>query len=177
MQKAKADAKPWAEERGDRYVSEQVEKDVAVGIDREASQAKWRSAVKGGVLPEDFVLTLTDGRKITVAEVLAEPDRWDEKTCHDPMQPYLFNDPRIAQIYAHNRKLHSFLYDATYRLGSRATTQELYERALRGFSGIDEAAEEEGQTTSPTETDPIEEQEPIDFDLELPEEDIDFEQE
>ena len=68
-------------------------------------------------------IVLTDGTTVTVADVLANPTRFIEQTCHDPLEPdYLGGDGRLARIYQNAATgqilIHSFAHGgAVFTLG------------------------------------------------------------
>ena len=114
-----AAALPESKRRKAKFKGERIEGDVAAGVPRAKAERRWSAAVDGGRLNDDFIVILTDGTQISVGELLADPQQWNLATCHDPMAPNSDrDDPRVAQVYAYDRRLHSFLYDKTYRLGS-----------------------------------------------------------
>ena len=127
-------AKPESDKRNKVWIAGKVAEDVAAGVDRGAAERKWKAAVRGCTLDADFLLTLTDGSVITVREILAEPGRWDKATCHDPLDPHRFNDGREAQIYAHDRRLHSFVNNTLYFLEGSA--EQIAAQAVKDFAGV-----------------------------------------
>jgi len=51
------------------------------------------------VLPEDWPLTLHGGVELTVADVLADPAKFDQLRCADPAEPDYRGDDRIAYLF------------------------------------------------------------------------------
>ncbi len=97
---AKYAARPEETKRRKRYVEERVATEVAAGADVKAARRKWIAAVSTGTLHGDFRLYFRDGGSVTVADVLANPRRFDKDRCADPLDPNYASDSRIAQFYA-----------------------------------------------------------------------------
>jgi hypothetical protein len=57
-------------------------------------------ATQEGVLHGDYLITLATGECVTVADILADPTRYDEVRCCDPLDPEYRGDTRVAIIYA-----------------------------------------------------------------------------
>lgn len=55
-----------------------------------------KRAITDHVLSGDFLLTASTGVRVTVAEILADPGRWDEQEFCDPLEPDYRGDHRIA---------------------------------------------------------------------------------
>jgi hypothetical protein len=60
----------------------------------------------------DFPIVVTDGSVVTVRQILDDPDRFHEMTCHDPIEPSYRDDGRIARIYTDGPQpvIHSFAH-------------------------------------------------------------------
>lgn len=58
----------------------------------------YRGAFNGGQLHDDFVLYPENGEPVSVAEVLANPIKWNEERFADPLEPDYCNDSRIAYL-------------------------------------------------------------------------------
>lgn len=92
-------------ENGGRWVEERVKKEeerLGVELSTEAKEKmreKFRGIVKTLRLPEDFILHAQDGRYVTVGELLASPDIWDQQNFADPLEPDYNDDPRIAKAW------------------------------------------------------------------------------
>ena len=76
---ARAAAIPESDTINAAFVEVQVQREVAGGGDLQASKRKWQQATRGGTLGADFQLTLADGAKISVLEILSDPERWHGK--------------------------------------------------------------------------------------------------
>jgi len=61
----------------------------------------YRKAVENMVLLGDFIVYPETGKKITIAEMLDNPDRWHGKRFADPLEPAYENDRRIAWANLH----------------------------------------------------------------------------
>ena len=116
---ARAAAIPESDRINAAFVELQVHREVARGADRRAAKRKWQQATRGGTLGGDFQLTLSDVAKISVLEILSDPERWHGTRCYDPIAPDRFDDERIGVIYALHRNLFSHAHQTTYRLDTR----------------------------------------------------------
>jgi hypothetical protein len=116
---ARAAAAPESDRVNAAFVEDQVRKEVEKGGDRRAAERKWRQATRGGTLGGDFQVTLSDETKISVLEILSDPERWHGMRCYDPMEPDHYNDERIGVIYAKDRNLFSHAHQTNYRLDTR----------------------------------------------------------
>lgn len=65
---------------------------------REQARARFARVLDSAELPGDFVIYPEGRAPVTVAEILAEPERWDGKRCGDPLEPRYRNDSRVAYI-------------------------------------------------------------------------------
>ena len=65
--------------------------------DQEEARQRFRDAVEKGRLFGDFKLLHSTGRRVSVGELLDNPDQWHGERFHDPLEPdYSNNDCRIA---------------------------------------------------------------------------------
>lgn len=101
LQKALADAKPEAGKRLKVYVGRRIAKVKATQPDVSAKRVQQitERAIEHSVLSGDFELTLADGSKKFVREMLADPDRYHEMRLPDPLEPDYRGDKRIAIAY------------------------------------------------------------------------------
>ena len=51
------------------------------------TEKTFRQAVESGILSADFPIILSDKTRVTVGEILSNPERYDKKTCKDPLEP------------------------------------------------------------------------------------------
>jgi hypothetical protein len=115
---AKAKLKPEADKARSTRKSELVEADVAAGSERVKSERRWTLALEDRVLADDFELILCGGEKVTVGEVLKNPDKYEAERCHDPLVPDYRNDDRIAVIYPSRGLVYSHAHGGlSYYLG------------------------------------------------------------
>lgn len=63
-----------------------------------ASPVVWK-AVEHGVLEPDFPVTLRRGHKVTVREILADPEKYHGKDIPDPLEPTYDGGRLVAAIY------------------------------------------------------------------------------
>jgi hypothetical protein len=98
---------------------------------------------EGGVisLPPHHALELADGRWITVADILAEPEKYHGQHCSDPMEPeYAPRSQHIAKIFAVGQRegpaIHSMAHGGlTYVLGRGGPVPD----AADAFEALDPA--------------------------------------
>jgi hypothetical protein len=89
-----------------------------------AAQAEERASrmlfsALGGVLLSDFSLSLEDGKRITVGEVLDQRERYHNCLTHDPLEPDYQGGKVVGKLYLTGATptLHSFAHGGlTYRL-------------------------------------------------------------
>ena len=82
----------------DTYLQSRTEELVKRGIDPEIAKSTLNAAIEHQVLSSDFTLTLRDGATVSVRQMLAEPDKYHGRRCHDPLEPNYRDDPRVAYI-------------------------------------------------------------------------------
>ncbi len=97
VQSAKTAMSAEAAEVRERYIASRVDKLVSEGTSRSDAEATIRAALETSVLHAGFVLEMTDGTKVTVAEVLANKQKYHGMTFADPLEPEYHDDKRIAQ--------------------------------------------------------------------------------
>ena len=100
---------------------------------REQARARFTRVLDSGELPGDFVIYPERGTPVTVAEILAEPERWDAKRCRDPLEPAYRNDSRVAYI---STKAEPLIYSHAhggqrFRLAGGGYGAEIQAAALR----------------------------------------------
>ncbi len=78
------------------YIKSRVSQLVNSGISQEVAERTIRHAMDGKVLLGDFQLVCSDGTLVTVAEVLADPAKWNGKHFSDPLEPDYHDDNRVA---------------------------------------------------------------------------------
>ncbi len=124
---AKAKVKPEAvKAKHDPWVDEKVEEMVANGTDRAEARAQVERITSGKNinLPLDFVLALANGKTVTVAELLADPDTFDGEAMADPIEGTSYG-ASTAVFFANTAKgkplIHSFAHGGmTYFLSARS---------------------------------------------------------
>ncbi len=98
LRKAREAIRPAAEKARKRYVAKRIATLQAEGLEtgeRELTEA-CSLAAEHRMLTPSFVLHSEDGQKVTVAELLADPAKWDGTRFADPLEPGYAGDPRIA---------------------------------------------------------------------------------
>lgn len=123
---AKAAKEGEAREVRERYIAGRVAKLMEQGIPKAEAEATIRAALETSVLHAGFVLEMTDGTKVTVADVLANKLAYHDKTFADPLEPDYHDDKRIAKaklIGVARPYIFSYAHgDHTYRLAYQRET-------------------------------------------------------
>lgn len=155
----KAAAKPQAAEVRERWAEEQVGRVLAKEGKNAASHPQdaqklrevYRAAADHCDLYGEFELVMANGKTITVAEVLADPDHFHGKRCADPLEPTYGNDRRIAYLnlraagtpYIYSHAHHGIRYSLrrerrahVVRAGERLAAIESALVAMRGDGGL-----------------------------------------
>ena len=95
---AKKAAKPEWEPKQKAWAEKQSKAAEKRGI--KVDKKVFINAVRHQKLGADFIIQLADDRKITLGEMMADPDRWHEARFPDPIEPdYAGGDKRIAVAY------------------------------------------------------------------------------
>lgn len=100
------------------YVAEQIEQGVQRGLSRQEAQAVIHAALKNqGDLYADFLVTLASGEQVTVRDILADPGRYHEVPCRDPLEPD-YGSKSVAMVYSKQGKplIRSFAHNAQGRV-------------------------------------------------------------
>ena len=108
-----------AQKRRDAWIDEKVDEDAAsralTASEKAGLREKWKRTLESKVLPENFQIVLQDGRKVTVAEILADLASFDGRYCCDPFEPGYRDNPGVAQINALNEPhIWSFAHGGRY---------------------------------------------------------------
>ena len=69
------------------YIERRVQEKIAAGIPEEKARKALERVYETHELSGDFEIQLDDGSCATVREILASPDRYNGKTCADPIEP------------------------------------------------------------------------------------------
>ena len=89
-----------------QWIETQVAKRMATDTETDLSKRKenedrlrgaYRRACEDSVLQGDFVLIPEEGARVTVSEILKQPDKWHGKRFADPLEPTYRQDNRIAR--------------------------------------------------------------------------------
>lgn len=95
MPEAREKQEKWAESRAQESAKREGKEDDPEVV--ASYREEFRKAAEDGTeLPINLVLYPQDGGEVTVAEILANPDKWDGKRFADPIEPTYGNDSRIA---------------------------------------------------------------------------------
>jgi hypothetical protein len=81
----------------ENYIQSRVAKMVAAGVAQGVAENTVRTALVDSVLHANFQLVCSDGSNVTVAEVLADRERYHGQTFADPLEPDYHDDHRIAR--------------------------------------------------------------------------------
>jgi hypothetical protein len=93
------------------------------------TEAAARSAIKGGVLTSDAIIKLADGTKVSIAEVIEHPEKYNNKTCYDPLEPGYRGGAVVGKIYTKDGKIFSQAHGGkVYRYYNRMTLEQQVER-------------------------------------------------
>ncbi|MER9950216.1 AAA family ATPase [Mesorhizobium sp. M0047] len=82
-----------------RYRAGEFERYVAAGEPRATAERIVSAALEQSDLMGRFQINLDDGRCVTVAEILADPEKFHRKTCADPIEPEYGGGRNKAIIY------------------------------------------------------------------------------
>lgn len=83
----------------EQWISTRVQQLVTTRkISKEAAESVVRSAVETDELQGDFELTMQTGEVVTVAQLLANPQKYHGTRCCEPLEPSYHDDNRIAYI-------------------------------------------------------------------------------
>jgi hypothetical protein len=98
--KAKEFAKPESEKIRHEFMDKRAEELLGKNpeLSREAAIGLVAKAVDGGQLPPDWNIVLSDGKKVTVGDILADPSAFHEKACRDPLEPS-YGSSQVAMIF------------------------------------------------------------------------------
>ncbi len=127
-----------------KYEAEQIARMVAKGTNADLAKKIVTRAVETQVLCSDFPIAMDDGRVVTIAEILANPRAFHNKTCGDPNEPEY--GAGKAQIYSDQLEpyINSFAHGgAKYRLQrdwfeeNEATTSSPSETAVPTASAVE----------------------------------------
>jgi hypothetical protein len=98
LRKAKEAVRVDIRKRREEYITNRVESLTreCPGTSKKALERVFHQAVEHGALTADFLLQRPDGSRVTVGEILADPEKWHEARFADPLEPDYRNDSRIA---------------------------------------------------------------------------------
>lgn len=97
QQTAKSNAAPECARVRETWIVLRAQ-EIAAGrnISLEAARGIASRAAERQVLGPGFILHCQDGKRVTVRDILANPDTWHGKRFADPLEPDYADDPRIA---------------------------------------------------------------------------------
>lgn len=109
---AKAEKRVQAAATRASYVDQRVEQLHQRGVPADVARYTVETAVSRSVLHGDFVLLTENGEEVTVAQLLADRQRWNRARFADPLEPEYHNDKRIAMAFLGSGRptLHSFAH-------------------------------------------------------------------
>jgi len=87
IRQAKHIAKPEEKRLRKIYIAGRIREEVAAGVDEQHARQKWRAAFSTNTLSADFRLHFLNMGTVTVADVLANPRRFDFERLADPADP------------------------------------------------------------------------------------------
>lgn len=113
--KAKQDAEPEAkvirDARAKAKRDEVTSSLVETGVPEPEARRRAAAVVAGmskGELSGDFVVTLGDGRRVSVAEILADKALYDGETCLDPVEPEYRDGKIVGHLNLSDREANIF---------------------------------------------------------------------
>lgn len=100
---------PEANRQKENFIAEKITSLVADGTcrDKDEAQQKIRSQMDTRTLEPDCVVILDDGTPVLAADIRANPDQYNGRRCHDPVDPD-YPDNRIGYITATPKEAHIF---------------------------------------------------------------------
>ena len=110
IRQAKHKAKPEEKRLRKIYIADRIREEVAVGVDEKHARQKWRAAFTTNTLSADFRLHFLNMGNVRVADVLANPRRFDFERLADPADPTYADDPRIAVFFANGGKARPHIF-------------------------------------------------------------------
>lgn len=97
-QQARALVQQEHHDKRNAYLDERASQMIMRGVVPQVARETVQAAIEGQILDGEFTLTLQDGTEVTVAELLAKPEKFHAKRCHDPLEPEYRDDSRVAYI-------------------------------------------------------------------------------
>ncbi|MDQ7830267.1 MAG: hypothetical protein RDU30_00915 [Desulfovibrionaceae bacterium] len=88
----------WVETQVVRVLAKNGKNPDSAPKDAQKLRETYKNAAKYHDLFAPFELLASDGKPVTVGEILAEPDRWHGRRFRDPLEPDYGNDGRIAVL-------------------------------------------------------------------------------
>jgi hypothetical protein len=136
-------AKPEQKAVQARYVEERA---AEIGGDPVKARAIVHQALDGGVLGGEFPLHLDTGETVTVAEVLADKQRYHGSTLADPLEPeygggrgkaklFLSGARPVVHSFAHGGRLFHLRVTTTGIEVAKGALHEVTERILKALAG------------------------------------------
>ena len=157
LKAAKEAAKPEAIIVRGKFVKAKLAELKESGAPIKNAEAIYTAAIVQKELYGDFRLTTPDGKFVTVAEVLADPDRFHEARFADPLEPDYANDKRIAYVNLRAEKpyLYSHIHGGMlYRLYKESLSNDCNGSASANQSGDANDQDPSGATLHTSETTP-----------------------
>lgn len=138
-----AEARAALREEAARVKAAYVEEQAAVlvknsaGLTLEEAREAVRRSREGGFLPRGHEVKLSDGRVVTVADILANPEEFHGRKCHDPLD-WDYGSGTVAIIYTREKRNGSCIFsfahnERTYTLGEPPSPAEVLARACADF--------------------------------------------
>lgn len=81
------------------YITSRIADMTARGVTRETAEAAVQRSLTSQELQGDWPVVLSDGKTVTVKEILADPAKWHGVTCRDPLEPD-YGSRTVAKIYS-----------------------------------------------------------------------------
>ena len=96
---AKQAALPEGLEIQRKYINDRVTDLTGKGVSRDVAEATVQRSLSTQELQGDWEVLLSDGQPVTVKEILADPAKYHDTPCRDPLEPD-YGSRTVAKIYS-----------------------------------------------------------------------------
>jgi len=137
---AKLTMKPESENVKRDFINKEVVKLVESGVDKVVARQQITMSLESSELYSHQQLQFQEHGIVTVAEVLADPAKFDNCTLADPFEPdYRKDDKSLAKFFADKLIIHSFVHGRKnyYLKGAPDVTAETWQSATQVSDSIE----------------------------------------
>lgn len=144
--------KDEAQKVKDEYIGKEVKKKIESGIDEKVAKAQVVEKVENKKLLLSDVLTLSDGTRVKVSDIVDHPEKYNGLYIYDPLEPEKGSNKAIINA-KDTVNIHSFLHGGfTYNIGITAVakikpTQQEPVIEIQGITFPDLTAEGKAKNT------------------------------